>query len=734
MKKLSVNQNTIVSIFTVILFMFGWQGLGYGQNVSPVAEFSDRSLAIVVRRTLKLDTGDGIDILKIPKAELLKLKTLLAGKSSTTNDLGLPVITDLTGLEHATQLITLYLRGQDVTDLTPLTELTQLTDIDLWGNRVLDIEPLTELTQLRELDLGGGYRSNEVINIAPLAKLTQLRWLSLANNQINDIMPLAKLTQLTELRLNGNHINDLAPLAQLTQLRKLYLDNNEITNIEPLSQLTRLTVLFLLVNQINDITPLAQLKQLTTLYLQYNDIRDITPLAQMESLTELDLKNNQIRDLSPLAQLQLAELDLQSNQITDVTPLAQLSESLTELYLNNNRIRDVAPLANLIYLKKLSLGNNPITDTSALSMLLDENPDVDIDIEVVREAEVSTGTEASTTDTTVSISPASVASPTIGEQLKFRLNIAGGKAVAGYQATVQFDITALRYVSSANGDFLPAGAFFVQPVIDGNLVKLNAASLAAESNGDGTLATLTFEVITVKASTLTLSDVLLTNKAGETFVPQVENAEIIEPTGLKGDVNGDGTVNIADLVLVASNLGKTGQNVADVNGDDVVNIADLVLVAGALGASAAAPSLNAQALSTLPAADVKLWLSQAQQLRLTDVTSLRGIQFLEQLLVALTPKKTSLLPNYPNPFNPETWIPYQLSKSAEVTLTIYAVNGRVVRRLALGHQPAGMYQNRSDAVYWDGRNAFGEPVASGVYFYTLTAGDFTATRKMLIRK
>ena len=98
------------------------------------------------------------------------------------------------------------------------------------------------------------------------------------------------------------------------------------------------------------------------------------------------------------------------------------------------------------------------------------------------------------------------------------------------------------------------------------------------------------------------------------------------------------------------------------------------------------------------------------------------------------PIETALLFNYPNPFNPETWIPYQLAKPADVTLSIYAVNGQIVRRLALGHQLAGVYQSNSRAAYWDGRNEVGEPVASGLYFYTITAGDFTATRKMLIRK
>ena len=110
------------------------------------------------------------------------------------------------------------------------------------------------------------------------------------------------------------------------------------------------------------------------------------------------------------------------------------------------------------------------------------------------------------------------------------------------------------------------------------------------------------------------------------------------------------------------------------------------------------------------------------------------LAYLRSLIAMARPEKTQLLANYPNPFNPETWIPYRLASAANVTVTIYDINGQVVRRLALGHQAAGIYQSRSRAAYWDGRNALGEPVASGLYFYTLTAGDFTATRKMLIRK
>ena len=307
-----------------------------------------------------------------------------------------------------------------------------------------------------------------------------------------------------------------------------------------------------------------------------------------------------------------------------------------------------------------------------------------------------------------------------------------------------FDTSALRYVESANGDYLPTGASFVTPVISGNRVALTATSLSGESHGDGTLATVTFEVIAVKASTLTLSDVVLSDSAGAGFRPQLENGEVVEPTQVTGDVNGDGVVNIQDLVLVAGRLGQTGQNDADVNGDGMVNIQDLVLVAGAFANAAAAPSFHPQVLAMLTAADVEAWLTQAQQMVLTDPAYQRGIAVLEQLLAAMMPKETILLPNYPNPFNPETWIPYHLAHAADVQVTIYDANGVMVRQFDLGYQSAGYYTARSKAAYWDGRNDRGEQVASGVYFYQLRAGrsglsvphrrDYTALRRMVIVK
>ena len=107
---------------------------------------------------------------------------------------------------------------------------------------------------------------------------------------------------------------------------------------------------------------------------------------------------------------------------------------------------------------------------------------------------------------------------------------------------------------------------------------------------------------------------------------------------------------------------------------------------------------------------------------------------LPELVAYEIPAKTQLLSNYPNPFNPETWIPYHLANDSNVLFSIYDINGGLVRELDLGHQRAGYYTDRPRAAYWDGRNEWGEQVATGVYFYQLRAGDYSQMWKMVIGK
>ena len=213
--------------------------------------------------------------------------------------------------------------------------------------------------------------------------------------------------------------------------------------------------------------------------------------------------------------------------------------------------------------------------------------------------------------------------------------------------------------------------------------------------------------------------------------------QISMPQTLPWDINSDGIVDIRDLISVSESFGvETSANPKiDVNKDGRVDIIDLLLVATHFGESStsAAPPTSSL-LAPEHVARVEEWLTAA---RLaddgTDVFR-HGIEALEHLINTAIPTQTALLPNYPNPFNPETWIPYDLVQDADVVIHIYNLKGESIRQLSLGFQTTGTYRSRSRAAYWDGKNATGEPVASGLYFYTLQAGRFKATRQMVIRK
>lgn len=215
------------------------------------------------------------------------------------------------------------------------------------------------------------------------------------------------------------------------------------------------------------------------------------------------------------------------------------------------------------------------------------------------------------------------------------------------------------------------------------------------------------------------------------------HGRILGTQTLPWDINNDGIVDIQDLILVANNFNVASPEPSkvDVNKDGRVDIIDLLFVASHFGESSnpGAPSTHTKILPE-HLNQMNEWLAEA---RLADDGSnifKQGIATLEGLLNSVIPEKTTLLSNYPNPFNPETWIPYDLAEDTEVHIHIYNLKGESVRQLSLGFQTAGTYQTQARAAYWDGRNSVGEPVASGIYFYTLHAGQVKSTRKMLIRK
>ena len=539
--------------------------------------------------------------------------------------------------------------------------------------------------------------------IAPAEIVTMTR-LEARNAGISDLTGLEYATNLEILGLGGESVDGEA------------VNSNTIANLSPLMGLTNLTRLNLWGNNISDISAVAGLTKLTSLYLGFNNISDISAVADLTNLLDLGLEGNNISDISAVTGLtNLTWLNLGANFILDVSMVAVLTK-LAWLNLGSNNVSDVSVLAGLTQLTTLYLWHNNISDISPLV----ENTGLGVGDEIyVR-----------------------------GNPLSYLSIHAHIPALQSRAVTVEFDNRTHPALLKISGDN-QNGAYLVrlsQPFVveaqDANGSALAGISVAfTVTAGGGTLnPTITRSDPNGRAqSTLILGPNLGTNtvevsaagiESPATFYA-IADSELPPTTA---DVNSDGFVNVLDLILIASSLGQSGQNDADVNGDGVVSILDLILVAGMFDGVAAAPSIQLQAPETLTTVEVQGWLTDARSLEVRDPIMKRGVMVLEQLLVSLTPTETELLSNYPNPFNPETWIPYRLAEDAFVTLTIYDLNGRIIRTLDVGHRIASSYESRSKAIYWDGKNGLGEQVASGVYFYTLTAGDFSATRKMLILK
>ena len=706
-----------------------------------------------------------------PLAGLTQLKHLVLG--------GNGAISDISPLGGLTQLTYLSLSSTAISDVSVLAEMTQLIDLSLFGTAISDVSVLAGMTQLKQLHLS----DTAVSDISPLTGLTKLTFLSVSGNSLSYV---AINTHIPAIQAKGTQVvftprtprtletiagtaqsglpNTTLPLPFIVEVRdaqnrvfsevpatfaitsgdgklsvtttktdvdgkaQTYLTLGKTAGtitvqvsvpeikqpiqftaevVRPGTQIVirdpalRTRIAETLGKPSDGTITVADMSQLTELTANNANIRELTGLQHAAHLTTLSLDNNAITDMAPLAGLtQLQTLSLNGNRlewlsldyttVSDVLPLAELTQ-LKWLDLRGTEVSDVSPLVGLTQLTELFLTGNPLNYASLhthIPAMQAKGIQVYFDQRTYPALDIISGA---------------------GQQAT------GGESLANPLVVAAID---------ANGTPMP-GVPVTFTVTQGN-GELSTTTATTDANGR---AETTF---TLGSDPGTHS--VRVSGAGESPVTFIAVATAAAAR-LAGDVNGDGVVNIQDLVAVASQLGQAGQNEADVNGDGAVNIQDLVFVAGELGGDAAAPSAWHRTAVGVPSREtVEQWLTQAHRLRLTDTRSQRGVFLLDRLFSALAPKETALLANYPNPFNPETWIPYQLAKPTEVTLTIYTADGSVVRTLDVGHQAAGIYQGKNRAAYWDGRNAQGERVASGLYFYTLSAGDFTATRKMLIRK
>ena len=458
-----------------------------------------------------------------------------------------------------------------------------------------------------------------------------------------DSINLSAMARLTYLEARNTDITDLTGLEGATNLKELELGREDVGDGSWQNS-----------NSVSDLSPLAGLTQLEGLNLRQNAVKDISALARLTHLTHLSVEENRVSDVSVLIRLtNLVDLWLDGNQISDISPLAGLTQ-VTRLGIGVNNISDISAVAGLTNLTFMRMGGNNISDISPL----------------VANTGLGSGDEVDVRWNPLSYASIHTHIPTLQNR----------------GVTVEFDNQAHPALLKISGDN-QKGASFVslsQPFIveaqDANGSALAGISVRfAVTTGGGTLSTTVTRTDTNgrAQSTLTLGPNLGTNtievSATGIEVPVTFHAVAdMEAPPITADVNNDGSVNVLDLIVVASELGNTGTNLAvDVNRDGAVSILDLILVAGMFDGTAAAPSVQPQVPETLTAVEVQDWLTDARGLEVRDPIMKRGFLVLEQLLISLTPKETELLSNYPNPFNPETWIPYRLGEDAFVTLTIY---------------------------------------------------------------
>ena len=686
-----------------------------------------------------------------PVAGLINLKELGLNDS---------LVSDLSPVAGLINLEELHFSGNNVSDISPLGRLVNLKRISTWGNPFSDLSPLTGLTKLERLDICGARLSEADLSL--LAGLTGLKELYLAANGISDISSLAELAGLNRLGLDNNNISDISPLAGLTNLKWLGLQRNKIADFSPLDGLHEHVKLVWHDNPgfpteapkiegpwLWVVLPDTRLDSGTDLLSEASGGRVTEAGVAAHGATEGKPVGDEVwtsHKLPPTGRDNIEDMlnrAIPDGVIYGVVSFYSPQRQDTTMYMGSEH--EVRVWLNGVLIRE-NRGRRGYDYSDFFPVTLRQGRNVLLAAVVTRSryANAFFGFEPGTEYTVgTGIGYAFSKTPIhIGDTFEFDVRAESISDLAGWQFDIAFDPTVLEAVDVSEGDFLKTdvgSTFFQSGRIDntaGKITGLIAGRIAEGGvSGSGSVLQVRFKAKAEGETELALQNFLFGSVTEESIpAGPLEIHVTVQERLLTGDVNRDGVVNILDLIRVAQQLGKrvSADSAVDINGDGVVNIFDLTLVAQGIGKSTAAAP--AGATRRVDAATIEAWIAGA---RLADDGSIafrQAIANLEVLLASMIPSETALLPNYPNPFNPETWIPYQLAAPSEVTLTIYDMNGGTVRRLEVGHQAAGMYQSRGRAAYWDGRNGRGESVASGLYFYTLKAGEFTATRKMLIRK
>ena len=712
-----------------------------------------------------------------PLSGLVKLDGLGIGHNPVSDISPLSGMLSLSGLDAF---------DTRISDLKPLAKLRKLSWIVMEGGSVSDLSPLAGLKGLDFVHIGDGL----VSDLSPLSGLTSLRTLKLYGHKIADVSPLASLVNLRELELQGNVIVDVSPLAGLRNLEHLDLRNNEIGDFSPLAGLRGKTAIDFTENPgVLSASPNTKIMGPWLWMIASTgdgiggsaaSASGIDYLAQasggtvteqqvaMEGATDGDAVGGRLWTPGTLSAtggdninalvnaIGLGSGDINNHVAYGLISVESPREQQTQVFVGSDDAVKVWLNGELVHEEHVDRGahdyqsNSPVTLKQGRNLLL---------VAVYERGGAWSGFFGFEEATEYTVIPAGTRltfSPdaprvSVGQFFTLHLSAEEVTGLAGWEFDLKFDPAALSATRVSEGSLLKTGGtatFFRKGTIDnqaGTITGLSGSRRAAGGvTGAGRLVSVTFRVKAVGETRVRVRDLQFGDTTGA-IIPTASPTITINVGGAVAapavaahpawDVNEDGVTNLADLALVSQAMGKPIENPrTDVNGDGVVDGEDFALVAGHLNEGAAAAPSNVALPAGMTLETVEWALNILHAENTGSPAFRRGIAKFEQLLALLVPDKTLLLANYPNPFNPETWMPYQLAKSADVTVSIYAADGKLVRELDFGHQPAGVYRIHSRAAYWDGKNAVGESVASGVYFYTFTAGGFTATRKMVIRK